>query len=91
LVDYIGKNDFLIGDYPTYIDFYFFETLQLLAMISDKAVFTEFKVFGAYHDRFLKLKGVSDYVNDPFCPELFMFLNAYNNISKINGKLTFDK
>lgn len=27
IVEYIGKNDYLIGDYPTTIDFYFFETL----------------------------------------------------------------
>jgi glutathione S-transferase len=53
MVEYLGKNDFLIGDYPTTIDFYFFETIQLLAMISDKAVFKEFKPLGAYHDRFM--------------------------------------
>lgn len=60
-------------------------------MISDKAVFSEFKSMGEYHDRFMKLKGVTDYVNDPFCPELFMSLNAWGGISKINGKLNYEK
>jgi len=39
----------------------------------------------------MKLKGVTDYVNDPFCPELFMSLNAWGGISKINGKLNYEK
>lgn len=27
IIEFMGKNDFLVGDYPTFIDFYFFEVI----------------------------------------------------------------
>lgn len=88
IIAYMGSNPFLIGDYPTFIDFYFFETVQLLAMISDGKVFEEFKPLAAYCAGFKQLKGVKDYFSDPFCEELPLCFNA-PKMSKINGKLGF--
>jgi len=89
IVAYIGKNDFLIGDYPTYIDFYFFETIQLLAMISNGAVLEEHKALVTYCNNFKQLKGVKDYLEDPFCREVPLWLNSYVFPKIINGKRDF--
>ena len=36
---YLGEKSFLIGESPVYLDFYFFETLELMALLTDGAVF----------------------------------------------------
>ena len=88
IIEYMGKNAFLIGDYPTFIDFYFFETIQILSMISNGTVFEEFKPLTTYCTGFKQLKGVKDYLEDPFCEEIYLCFNA-PKMSKINGKLGF--
>lgn len=91
VAEYLGDNDFLVGDYPTYIDFYFFETLQLCNMIRERGLFTEYPRLGAYNEKFCNLKGVKDYINDPFCSDEFLLFNAWGGISKINGKMGYEK
>lgn len=48
IVAYMGENEFLIGDYVTYIDFYFFETIQLIRMITESKVLKEFPSLDGY-------------------------------------------
>lgn len=86
IVKYLGDNDFLIGDYPTYIDFHFFETIQLMVMVSEGQVLKDFIHLDLYNKRFKELKGVKEYVSDPFCYESDRPLNA-PRVSKINGKV----
>lgn len=85
----MGENAFLVGDYPTYIDFYFFEIVQLIKMLSDGAVMKEFPALVGYCQRFMELKGVKEYVSDPFCPEIDKLFNAPPPMGKINGKVGY--
>ena len=57
-------------------------------MISNGSVFTDFKELAGYCDRFKQLKGVKDYLSDPFCEEIPYWFNSFK-YSKINGKLGF--
>jgi len=84
IIEQLGANAFLVGDYPTYIDFYFFETIQLLRFVSEGSVLKEFEPLAGYCERFKELKGVKDYFNDPFCEDAAKLLNG--PIAKINGK-----
>lgn len=56
IYNFLGKNQFLIGDYPTYVDFIFFETLQMLSMACDLAIYSDFNKLGSYHHRMLGFK-----------------------------------
>lgn len=89
IVAHLGTNAFLVGDYPTTIDFYFYETVQLLALVSDCAVFKEHEALVGYCKRFKELKGVKEYMEDPFCQDRQYEFNATMGIAKINGKLPF--
>lgn len=87
IVKFLGQNDYLVGDYPTYPDFHFFETIQLLIMASEGQVLKDFIALDLYSKRFKELKGVKEYVTDPFCFETYRPLNA-PRVSKINGHVT---
>ena len=43
--NFLGQKKFLLGDHPIWLDFYFFEVLELCALITDGAVFDDFPVF----------------------------------------------
>lgn len=84
IIKQLGRNDFLVGDYPTTVDFYFYETVQLMCLVSDQAVLKEYPALVGYCQRFKELKGVKDYMDDPFCMEKDFFMNA--PFAKITGK-----
>lgn len=87
IVAQLGTNAFLVGDYPTVIDFIFYETVQIMHFVSDGAVFKEHEPLVGYCQRFKALKGVKDYFEDPFCMDVDFIFNG--PIAKINGKQAF--
>ena len=58
IANYIGINSFLTGSTPVYIDFYFFELLELMAYITDGAIFTDHPNLVQYHYNVATLDGL---------------------------------
>lgn len=83
-----GSNIFLIGDYPTYVDFYFFEMLQLMKFVSEGAILKEFPDLDSYEIRMKGLKGLKEYISTPTCHDAN--LNFNNTVAKINGQLGYN-
>jgi hypothetical protein len=82
-VKYLGEKKFLIGDYATYVDFYFYEMLNTLQFYTDGALFTANPTIGDYHANIRSLKGVKEYLDDPNCMEKPLTFN--NKVAKLNG------
>ena len=87
ILDNKGDKPFLIGDYPTYIDFYFFEIVQLLKMVTEGEVLKEFPALVSYCVRMQGLKGLKEYLADPNCHDAKLIFN--NTVAKINGTQGF--
>lgn len=82
-----GDHQFLIGDYPTYIDFYFFEMIELLKFLTEGAVIKEFPALESYVLRMKALNGLKEYLADPSCHDVQLDFN--NVVAKLNGKQSF--
>merc|ERR1711998_234828 len=83
IVKFLGDKKFLAGDYPVYIDFYFWELLNTLKFYTDGAVFTTHPTLQAYHASVAGLPGVKEYLADPNHIDKNYTFN--NKVAKING------
>ena len=52
IVSFMGNNKFLAGDSITYLDFYFWELLELLNFVSEGKILDDFPTLKAYHANF---------------------------------------
>lgn len=81
LVKYLGDKKYLIGDYVTYVDFYFYEFLELLNFISDGQIIIDYPTLKDYKksieslDSMVRHMKSDQYVQRPF----------NNKIAKINN------
>ena len=82
IVAYLGNNKFLTGEQATYVDFFFWETIQAIR-ISYPDMYTDFPTLQAFHDSFRALSGVKEYFDDENCIEHTYIFN--NKVAKING------
>ena len=64
----IGENEFLCGSKPTYVDFYFFETVELIVHVKEDA-YEEYPALKRYRENVANLPGLKEYLNDPNCIE----------------------
>merc|ERR1712178_27206 len=78
-----GQKPFLIGDYPTWLDFYFFEIVQLLKFLTAGEIMKEHPELSSYETRMKGLKGLKEYLADPNCHDAKLIFN--NKVAKING------
>ena len=80
IIAFIGDNKFLIGDYPTFVDFFFFETLNLLRFITGDEIwkpkpglfggdFVPYDKLEKYYYRVRGLPGLSEYYEADDCIE----------------------
>lgn len=83
-----GNNPFLVGDYPTYMDFYFFEVVELLKCVTEGAVFKKFPELESFCVRMKGLKGLKEYLADPNCRDAKYAFN--NKMAKLNGTQGFN-
>jgi len=76
----------LIGDYVTFIDFFFFETINLLRFVTGDDIFTDkpglyssedipYSKLKDYYFRVRNLPGLGEYYNDEKCPEHLLTFN----------------
>jgi len=83
IVAFLGDKKFLVGDYATYVDFYFFELLNTLQFYTEKKTFTDYPTLAAYHASVADLPGLKEYLADPACMENTRTFN--NKSAKINN------
>ena len=82
-----GNHAFLVGDYPTYIDFYFYEMCQACDFAVDGQLFKDYPELVSYSLRVQDLKGLKEYFADPNCHDAALTFN--NTVAKINGTRGF--
>ena len=85
IIKYMGNKKYLTGDQPYWVDFYFFETIQLLIFVSEGQILESFPSLKAYNDNIKELPGLKEYLAS--CEDKDMLFN--NKSAKINGKQGF--
>lgn len=74
---FLGDRKFVAGDYVTYIDFVFFEFLEIHAFL-EPGLLANYPVLDAYHKRVLALPAIDKYVkSDKFVKYPFNGAPAY--------------
>ena len=52
IVKYLGDKNYLTGDQPCWVDFYFFELLQLLIFLTEGSILQTFPSLNSYNENF---------------------------------------
>ena len=72
MVSYLGNKKFLVGDYLTYVDFLFYDFLEMIAKVSEGRIYIEFPSLKAYKENLEKLEKMAEhlksdrYIQGPF-------------------------
>ena len=82
ILKFLGDKKFLVGDSPCYMDFYLFETIQLIIFISDGTFLDSYPTLKVYNDSVKELPRLKEYLAT--CEDKDMLFN--NKSAKINGK-----
>jgi len=82
IVAFLGNNNFMAGNNVTWIDFFFFEMLQLMKFLHE-GLFTDFPTLQAYDDRVRNLPKLKEYLDNPTCIDNTHTFN--NKSAKINN------
>ena len=78
--NFLKNKKFLIGNDICYIDFIVFELLELVFLVTDGKVFTEFDNLSSYHQRIQNLPKLRDYIDsEDFLKAPFHMKNAKIN------------
>ena len=79
----MGSSKYLCGDDLTYMDFYFFEFLQLLIFASGGKVLEGYPALKTYNQNIKEVEGLKEYIEDEDCPIPTLPFN--NVVAKFNG------
>ena len=70
--NFLGEKEFLVGDYVTWMDFYFFELLNFIQFLTDGELATRYPASVAYIQRVSELPGLKEYLaSDKFVAKPF--------------------
>jgi len=83
VVAFLADKAFLVGDYPTFVDFFFWELLNTLNCYTAGGVYTAYPTLATYHANFASLPGVKEYLADPNSMDAPYTFN--NKSAKLNG------
>ena len=83
VVKYMQNTKFLVGDSPVWVDFFFFELLELMVLVTDGGIFADFPELIEYHKNVASLPNLKEYLESDDCRE--KTLNFNNKHAKING------
>ena len=73
---------FLTGDEPVYVDFFFFELLELIVFLTDGGVFSDHPRLVQYHRDMANLPGLKEYLESDACREkTYTFNNKHAQIN----------
>ena len=81
VVKFLGTKEYLIGDYLTWLDLYFFEVLELINFVTKSAILEEFTTIKEYHERIANHDKVKAYRTGDRWDNLIF----NNKVAKING------
>ena len=81
IVKYLGHKDFLVGDQVTYVDFIFFELLNLIDFALDGSFVKAHETLVHYVARIKALNGIQAYYDSPATQGLIF----NNKMAKIGG------
>jgi glutathione S-transferase len=85
ILSFKGDKKFIGSEHVSYLDFYFFELLQMLVFVSEGGILKEFPVLAEFNETMKQLPGLKEYIsNDPIDATL-MF---NNKMAKINGSFS---
>ena len=59
IVSFLGEKKFLVGENPTYVDFYFVEIIELLVFVTEGKVLEDYPTLKTYHANVLGLPNVA--------------------------------
>ena len=82
IMTYLGDKKFLTGESPTWIDFYFFELVELMNFVKD-GLMDEYPGLKEYKSNVENLPKLKEYLADPNCPEKKKSFN--NKAAMINN------
>jgi len=74
LIEFFGSFKFLAGNDPTYVDFLFWEVVQLMEFVHPELM-TEYPKLKTYSESVAALKGMREYLADPDCIDTRYALN----------------
>ena len=80
----MGENTFLSGDSPTYMDFFFFELIEMNKFVMP-TLFKEFPKAESFWNAMRNLPGLKEYLDDPNCIDKHRPFN--NTVAKINNNV----
>lgn len=81
LVKYLGSKKFLVGDYVTFVDFCFYEFLELVDFVSEGRVYGENPSLKAYKENIEKLEKMQEHIKS----DRYLKRPFNNKVAKINN------
>ena len=81
VVAFLGNNKFLVGDYVTYVDFIFYELLELVSFVSEGKVYTENPTLDSFKKSVESLEKMAKHLQS----ERFVKGTFNNKVAKINN------
>jgi len=78
---FLGEKKFIVGDYPTWVDFFVFEQIELFNFVTEGEFCEKFPTLAAYHLRVASLPKFDAYYKS----DKFMKRPFNNKVAKINN------
>ena len=80
------QGKFLTADEPVWLDFFFFELLELMAFLSQGQVFNDHPKLVSYHHNMANLPKLKEYLESDQCREkTYPFNNTHAKINNVTG------
>ena len=87
IVAKMGNNKFLTGDAPTWVDFFFFETMLMINSVYGVNLCADFPTIGSHIENMKNLSGLKEYLADPNCIDAGYIFN--NKVAQFNATSGF--
>jgi glutathione S-transferase len=81
VVKYLEGKKFIVGDYLTFVDLYFAETLDLLRFISEEKIYETYPVLKEYFERVCEVPSLKEFLES----DRFMERTFNNKFAQINN------
>ena len=81
IVKFLGEKEFLVGDYVTWMDFYFYEFIQFISFLTDTDVFVKYPILLKYVKHMENLAGLKEYL----ASDKFMVKPFNGTMAKVNN------
>ena len=81
IVKFMGDKKFLVGDHHTWLDFYWFETVELVDFVTEGKIYDKFPTLKTYQDSVRDIPSVKAYRSS----DRWLNLQFNNKHAKVNG------